>query len=63
MVGDYRVYTIDFGEANTGFTGGLHSGLAILALASPFHLTCLTVVNLDYPKALVPAHACANHVL
>lgn len=63
MVGGYGVYTIDFGEASTGFTGGLHRGLAVPAPARPFHLTCLTVVNLDYPEALVPAHACANHVL
>lgn len=27
-------------------------GLAVLALASPFHLPCLRVVNLDYPQLL-----------
>lgn len=63
VVGGYRIYSIDFGEVSSGFTGGLHWGLAVLALASPFHLTCLTGVNLDYPEALVLAHACANHVL
>lgn len=52
----YRVPTRDFGEMSTG-------GLVILAQAGLFCLMSLSAVNLDYPEAVVLAHACANHVL